>query len=167
MVEFIELTSSTYWGRNFAKPEDFYIRPDGLRLYVVNGITSSNSNIIVSASLTTAWNISAGTTGSAAPVITGSYISSEPKGIYFKTDGSRLYVVGSGSMGTIQEFTLTTPWQLPTGFNPPLISNIYAPDTNLAGISFTDNGKYCYLLGVSNKAIYEYELENCVEYKYL
>ena len=154
-------------GTNFKainNPQDIFMSQDGTRMYFLGGydtIETTASNAIQERTMSTPYELfSIGGASTNYPKVTGSFSGSQPQGMFFKPDGKYVYVVGSGSLGTIQAFNLLTPWSLPSSFTTANVtsSNIYAPDTNLSSISFTNDGLYCYLLGQNTKTIYEYRL---------
>ena len=155
--------------QTITNPQDIFFKTDGTRLYFLGSSGSSPTSSIQQRDLSTAFELNIITTSGVLiiPAVTGSFPSSIAQGMFFKPDGSYVYVVGSGSLGTIQAFNLTSSWTLPYGFNAPTASNIYAPDSNLSSIVFTNDGLYCYLLGETTKTIYEYrvtpawDIENC------
>ncbi|MFM1840080.1 MAG: Lentibacter virus vB LenP [Bacteroidota bacterium] len=145
-------------------PQDIYIRDNGTDFYILAGTESNttSSHTIQRVTFATPYNLASATTYNGIVKVTGSFptASHQPQGFYFKPDGMRVYVVGSGSLGVIQQFNLTSSWSLPPAFSASQVtsSNIYAPDTNLSSISFTNDGRFCYLLGKTSKKIYEYRL---------
>ena len=85
---------------------DLFFKPDGTKMYVV-GLAGDDVNEY---NLSTAWNIS---TASYSKVFDSGVQETAPRGISFKPDGTRMYVIGSGEDG-ISEFTLDTPWDVST-----------------------------------------------------
>jgi len=95
-------------------PRDIYISPDGEYMYIVG----TNTDSVHQYNLTTSWNIT-----SAVFANTFSIVSEEfnPQGLFFKPDGTEMYVSGNSSVSfgapsnkRIYQYTLTTPWDIST-----------------------------------------------------
>jgi sugar lactone lactonase YvrE len=71
-------------------PTAMAFRPDGLRMFVAG----STNDGIYQYDLTTPWNIS---TASYTKQLNIGYLESAIGGLSFKTDGTKLYLVGTGS----------------------------------------------------------------------
>jgi len=95
-------------------PRDIYISPDGEYMYIVG----TNTDSVHQYNLTTSWNIT-----SAVFANTFSIVSEEfnPQGLFFKPDGTEMYVSGNSSVSfgapsnkRIYQYALTTPWDVST-----------------------------------------------------
>jgi hypothetical protein len=95
-------------------PRDIYISPDGNYMYIVG--TASDS--VHQYNLAVSWDIT-----SAVFANTFSIVSEEfnPQGLFFKPDGTEMYVSGNSSVSfaapanqRIYQYTLTTPWDIST-----------------------------------------------------
>lgn len=115
---------------------DLAFKPDGTKLYVVGagGSTVANDSVY-SYSLSTAWDISTATydyeyftVGNEAP---------SARSLYFKTDGTAMYV-GDFSNRTIYQYTLTTAWDVTTASYSSASFTIGG--TGLAGLYFKSDG---------------------------
>ena len=119
-------------------PYQFYIKSDGTKLF----LSGTSSDTIYQYSMSTAWDIS---TASYTQNFSVSTQDSDPEGVFFKPDGTKMYIVGASQavneydVGTTSATTLTWPssieWHL--GVTP------FAPangQTDLFTISTDDGG---------------------------
>lgn len=140
------------------QPEGVFFRDDGSanagkQMYVVG----NSSNAIDYYTLTTAWDLSTASF-SHTEIIT--QIDNFPQGVFFKSDGSRMYLVGS-KRDSIFQFDLSTDWDVSTAnFDYP--DNDYFSlkneTTNPFGLFFKDDGSKMYVSGKLNDNVYEYDL---------
>ena len=83
--------------------------------------------------------------------------------LYFKDDGSTVYIT-EYSTAKIYEFSLTTPWDLTTLNRTPVANSgnmfTYSSESFLFGIYFKPDGTKIYLTGSQQNAIYEVPLGN-------
>jgi hypothetical protein len=69
--------------------------------------------------------------------------------------GSNMYVVGTANQ-TIYQYSLSTAWQVNSASYTSLSANVAAQDTSPQGIRFDDSNTALYMLGGTNKTIYQY-----------
>ena len=139
-----------------------YFSSDGTKMYII-GFTS----FIRQYSLTTPWDISTGVT------LDGSYDlrtdQSIPKlassqGMTFSPDGTQLFVVGStGSNAQVNEYALTTAWDITSGVSLTLQRVEAALDDNPTGIEFNDDGTKMYIIGYQQDQIKQYALSSAYD----
>jgi sugar lactone lactonase YvrE len=79
-----------------------------------------------------------------------------PTGLYFKSDGVSLYMIGSIS-DSIHQYTLSTPWDISTSTFTQSFS-ISAQETVPQDISFKPDGTKMYVLGSTGDDVNEYTL---------
>jgi hypothetical protein len=80
-----------------------------------------------------------------------------PQSLFFKSDGRKVYVLGSIS-DRVYEYDLSTPWNLETATYASKFYSINSQETVPTGLFFKDNGSVMYLLGVNSDSIYQYDL---------
>jgi|11_taG_2_1085331.scaffolds.fasta_scaffold01080_7 hypothetical protein len=90
--------------------EGIFFKPDGLTFYAV---TRKNADSVKQYSLTTAWDISTCST-TATSSITVSSQNNSMEGLFFKPDGTKMYLAGSSQNQTVFEYDLSTAWDLST-----------------------------------------------------
>lgn len=128
-----------------------FFKQDGTKMYVV---TSTNDNVN-EYSLSTAWNIS-----------TASYVQNKnvtdqdttPAGLFFKSDGTKMYVVGTVG-DDINEYDLSVAWDVSTATYLQNFS-VASQDGAPWGLFFKTDGTKMYITGVNSDAVLEYSLSS-------
>ncbi len=126
-------------------------KSDGTRAYTV----SDGGNLLRSYELGTAWDIST------AVVNTNTFDTSthetNPRGLAWKDDGTRLYITGYGS-DKVHEYSATTAW-VANSTNLTLIGNVAVSSTSPREIKFSNTGSKMYILNsASPDSLLEYDL---------
>jgi DNA-binding beta-propeller fold protein YncE len=130
-------------------PETLFFKPDGTKMYVA-GIQGDD---VIEYDLSTAWDIS-----------TASYLQnffvwsqeSSPQALFFKPDGTKMYVLGS-SGDDVNEYDLSTAWDISTASYLQNFS-VAAQDTSPTGLSFKPDGTKMYISGNAGDDVNEYDL---------
>ncbi len=130
---------------------DIYFRPDGLKAYIVG--LGSSSNEVNEYDLTTAWNISTITFNDRFD--TGTQETS-PRGIFFKPDGTKMYVLGA-SGDDVNEYMLSTPWDITTASFVG-IGDLDSSEALPEGLFLSPDGTKVYHAGDTNNFVYQYTL---------
>jgi hypothetical protein len=160
-VDVNEYNLSTAWDvrtasylQNFAIPQGtsargIFFRADGLKMYVV----FDGNEIIAEYDLSSAWNISTASFLQSFSVLAQ---EDQPRGIFFKTDGLKMYVLG-GQGNDILEYDLSSAWNISTA---TYLQNfvVSGQDTNPFGLFFRSDGLAMYVTGEANSRIYQYSL---------
>ena len=144
---FIQLKSISAQETN---PQGLFFKPDGTKMYII-GSTGQDVNEY---DLSTAWDIS---TASFLQLFSVSAQESVPLGIFFKPDGTKMYVCGISSINNVNEYSLSTPWNVTTASFVQFF-RVLPQTTNPTGIFFRDNGLQMYVISSSSDAIWEYDL---------
>jgi len=79
-----------------------------------------------------------------------------PIGVFFKPDGTKMYVTGS-SGDDVNEYTLGTAWDVSTASFTAVSTGI-TQDTAPQDLSFKDDGLTLFVLGGTNDTVYQYAL---------
>ena len=79
-------------------------------------------------------------------------------GLFFKSDGSKVYINDMGSSGYIRQFSLSTPWNISTSSYDSVQYNCNNDDSNMTVIWFSSDGLKMYGTGFTNDKIYQYTL---------
>jgi DNA-binding beta-propeller fold protein YncE len=130
-------------------PNGLFFKPDGLKMYIV-GQTGDDVNEY---DLSTAWDIS---TASYLQNFSVSAQETVPQGLFFKPDGTKMYIVGDTG-NDVNEYDLSTAWDISTASYLQNFS-VAAQDTDPYGLFFKPDGLKMYILGVVGDAVYEYDL---------
>ena len=131
-------------------PASLYFRPDGLKLYVVDGSTNGD---VYQYSLSTAWDI---TTISYDNINQSSIGESSPQGLFFKPDGTKMYITGFNS-DAIKEINLSTAWDI------SIISvyqsfSVLSQTSTPTGIHFNYDGTLVFITGTGEDSVFKYSL---------
>jgi DNA-binding beta-propeller fold protein YncE len=149
-----DVTSASYL-QNFSvatqetTPTGIFFKPDGTKMYVI-GSTGDDVNEY---DLSTAWDVS---TASYLQNFSVSAQESQPQGIFFKPDGTRMYVIGA-SGAAVFSYTLSTAWDLSAAGTEGYFS-VAAQETTPSGIFFKPDGTKMYVIGFSGDDVNEYDL---------
>ncbi len=136
-------------GGQDTNPTGLFFKPDGTKVYV----TGSTGDSIYEYNLSTAWDISTASFLQSFSVATE---EATPTGLFFKPDGTKVYVVGSGG-DDINEYNLSTAWNISTASFVQTFS-VAGQDVTPEGVFFKDDGTKMYMAGSSSASIYEYDL---------
>jgi 6-phosphogluconolactonase (cycloisomerase 2 family) len=132
-------------------PSDVAFSSDGLTMFVV-GFTNTS---VFQYTLTVAWDVSTATYASKSVDVSGQ--DSNPRGIAFNLDGTRMYIVGDTN-NKIFQYTLTTAWDVSTASYASRSLSVGSEEANPAGIAFKPDGLKMYTVGFSGDAAYQYTL---------
>ena len=130
-------------------PEGLFFKPDGTKMYVV-GLTGVDVNEY---NLSTPWDVS---TAAFLQLKSVSAQDTAPRGVFFKPDGTKMYVVG-GVGQDINEYNLSTAWDVSTAVFLQLKS-VSAQDTSAWGLFFKPDGTKMYVTGSTGDDVNEYNL---------
>jgi DNA-binding beta-propeller fold protein YncE len=132
-------------------PTSLSFNSDGTELFVLN----RNSNYILKLSLSTAWDISTISTPS-LPILLTTDKEPSPYGLTFKSDGTKVYVVGVFNTN-VDEYDLSTAWDMSTAsFNQSF--DVSTQETDPRAVFFKSDGTNMYVLGTSGDDVNQYAL---------
>jgi sugar lactone lactonase YvrE len=126
-----------------------FFKSDGTKFYIVG----TANDTVYQYSCSTAWDVS-----------TGSYdtklcrvgtIEANPHGLCFKSDGTKLYVVGT-TLSSVVEFSLSTAWDVSTNNGAGGTFYVGGQDSNLGEMVFKPDGTKFYVVGFTNDRVYQY-----------
>ena len=87
-------------------------------------------------------------------------VSSEdlvPMDVRFKSDGTKMYVLGRGFDGVYQ-YSLSTAFDISTASYDSVVFYVNSQDANPFGFEFKPDGSKFYMVGNSNDTVYQYSL---------
>jgi 6-phosphogluconolactonase (cycloisomerase 2 family) len=134
-----------------ATPNGFYFKNDGLQFYVVG----ASNDTVYQYSCSTAWDIS--TASYASKSFSVASQETDPRGIYFKSDGKKMYVFGNTS-DTIFEYDLGTAWDVSTTVYNSVSASIAGQETTPNDLAFTNDGYKLFVIGSTGDDVNEYSL---------
>ena len=134
-------------------PMCFFFKPDGTKMYFVAYGRDAQQY-----SLSTAWDLSTASYDSVSFSVSSQDTS--PTGLFFKPDGTKMYITGNGNKRAYQ-YSLSTAWDLSTASYDSVYINLYQSNTYLQDIFFKPDGNNVYFLFNNNygdKYINQYSL---------
>jgi DNA-binding beta-propeller fold protein YncE len=146
-----DVSTAVFFQRFFVGARDtsmtgIFFKPDGLKMYVLGYIYDS----VEEYNLSTAWDISTSVYIRSFSVVAQTTI---PIGLFFKPDGTRMYVTDFNTAKII-EYNLSTPWSLSAVSLVRTKSGV----SNPTGIFFKPDGLKMYVENFSLAQIDEYNL---------
>lgn len=130
---------------------DISFNTDGTKMYALGGEARST---IYQYSLSTAWNIRSATYSTAFG--TGNQ-EIYPHGIFFKPDGTKLYVVGSNN-DIVYQYSLTTAWNVGTANYDSIYYDISGQEIIPTALYFNSDGSKFFIVGQDSKTVYAYTM---------
>lgn len=149
-----DVSSSTYIQSKSVSTEEtslqgVFFKPDGTKMYV----TGVDSDSVHEYDLSVAWNI---TTASYLQNISVSAKSSSPQGVFFKPDGTKMYIIG-GWNEVVYEYDLSVAWNVTTALYLQEHS-ISVKSPSPKGIFFKPDGAKMYVIISTGRYVNEYNL---------
>jgi len=126
-----------------------FVRSDGLRIYIIG--TSSNS--VHQYQLSTAWNLSTATYVNSKSISTQ---DTSPQGLFFKSDGTKMYVLGQQNT-KIYEYNLGTAWNISTATYLQQL-DISASVPKPTSMKMSSDGTVLYVLSSVHDALSRFDL---------
>jgi hypothetical protein len=122
---------------------------DGTKLYIVDWSAQDINEF----SLSTAFDVS---TASFSKRQSTSSWETDPKTIAFNNDGTKMFLAG-GSGDDVNEYTLSTAFDISTLTYVASFS-FSGQESNVASITFNNDGTKLYVVGATNDTVYQYTL---------
>mgnify|MGYP003644351486 CR=1 FL=1 len=85
--------------------------------------------------------------------------ASDPKDIFFKTDGTKLYVLDAGN-DAIYQYALSTAYDVTTATYENKSLSVSSKDTIPFGLHFKDDGTRVFIVGLSSGNLHQYNLSS-------
>jgi sugar lactone lactonase YvrE len=130
-------------------PSGVFFKPDGTAMYIIG----NSGDEVNQYTLSTAWDISTATYLQNFLVNTQETI---PIGIFFKPDGTAMYIIGQ-SGDDVNQYALSTAWDITTATYLQNFS-VAAQELTPAGVFFKPDGTVMYMLGASGDDVNQYTL---------
>jgi sugar lactone lactonase YvrE len=132
-----------------AGPGSLFFKDDGTKMY----IAGSSGDDINEYTLSTAWDVSTASFDQATSISTN---VATARGLYFKDDGTKVFVVDQSGQD-ISEFSLSTAWDSTTISYTQAFS-ISTQDTNPQAVYFNSDGTKMFVAGNTNATVFQYSL---------
>jgi hypothetical protein len=130
-------------------PLGLFISDDGLKMYVTGDVGDDVNEY----TLSVAWDIS---TATYVRIFSVAAQETGPSGIFFKTDGTEMYIVGRGQ-DTVFQYSLSTAWNISTASYSKYFS-IGGFEGDVQGLHFKPDGMKMYVVGYANDLVLEFDL---------
>jgi hypothetical protein len=130
-------------------PFGIFFKPDGTKMYI-SGAAGQDVNEY---NLSSAWNVATATYNQRFSV---SAQDTGPRGVFFKTDGTKMYVVGAVG-DDVNEYNLSSAWNISTAIYNQNFS-VAAQELSPVGVFFKPDGMKMYIVGSSGDDVNEYDL---------
>ncbi len=128
-------------------PSNALFKSDGTKMYVLG----RTNKTVFQYSLSTAWNVSTASYDSVSFSVNAEETS--PSGISFKSDGTKMYIIGSTS-DTVFQYSLSTAWDMSTASYDSVSFSVAAQDLSPSNALFKSDGTKMYVLGRTNKMVF-------------
>lgn len=139
------LSISSQTGSN---PRGIFFKPDGTKLYV----TSNTNDRVYQYSLSSSYDLSTATYDSKSVLVSAK--ETDIKSVFFKTNGTEMYIVGNSS-DSVHQYTLSTAWDVSTATFTRSFS-VASQTTTPSALFFRNNGTTMYVGG--QYYVYQYTL---------
>jgi len=127
-----------------------FFKPDGTKFY----IAGSGGNDINEYSMSTAWDLSTATYTTVFSVLSE---DTTPGEIFFKSDGTKMYVLGD-STNIMYQYSLSTAWDVSTASYDSVSLNVLPQEGNLYGLYIKPDGTKFYISGEGNDSVFQYSM---------
>jgi hypothetical protein len=131
-------------------PHGLYFREDGLKMYMVG----QTNDTVYQYALTAPWDLSTASYESKSFSVSAQDIT--PTGIYFRDNGTRMFMVGSTG-DAVYQYNLATAWDVSTASYIQSFS-ISGQETIPEDISFVNDGTRMFVLGSNGDDVTIYNL---------
>ena len=132
-------------------PQGVFFRADGLRMYVIGSVGDTVYQYV----LATAWEVNTASFNQSFSVAAQESI---PRGIFFKPDGLKMYVIGFTG-DEVNEYDLSTAWNVSTASYVQTFS-VAAQEIIPSGVFFKSDGLKMYVIGNNGRDVNEYDLSS-------
>ena len=132
-------------------PNDVFFKDDGLTMFMLGG----TNDTVYQYTLSVAWDITTATYASKSFSVTTQ--ESAPTGMWFKSDGTTMYIIGTTN-DTVYQYTLSTPWDISTASYASISFSVASQDSNPQQVNLSADGTKMWVLGATGDDINEYTL---------
>jgi hypothetical protein len=132
-------------------PNDIFFKPDGLSMFILG----QTNDTVFQYTLTSAFDISTATYASLSFSVTSQ--ESTPTGLWFKPDGTVMYVIGS-TADTVFQYTLGTAWNVSTASYASISFSVATQESAPVQVNLSADGTKMWITGSTGDDINEYTL---------
>ena len=132
------------------QPAGMAFNTDGTKMFIV-GYAGQDINEYA---LTTGFDIS---TASFTDSFSVASQETEPYGVAFNSNGTKMFVVGN-NVDTVFQYTLTTGFDVSTASYDSISYSVASQDNTVVDVEFNPTGDKMFIVGLQNDSIYEYTI---------
>jgi len=150
-----DVSTASYASKSFSiaaqelTPNGIFFKSDGLKFYVIG----SNSGRVQQYSCATAWDVSTASYDTKSLSVTGQ--DTTPNGIFFKSDGTKFYIIGATN-DNVYQYSCATAWDVGTASYDTRLFSVASQETNSQGLFFKPDGAKFYIVGSTGDTVYQY-----------
>jgi len=133
-----------------ATPQGLFFKPDGTKFY----ICGSTNDTVYQYALSTPWDVSTASYESISKSVTAQ--ETNPHGLTFKDDGTKMYIVGFGA-DTVFEYNLSSAWNVSSASYSQGFS-VASQASGPRGLAFSQDGSYMFVCGPASDSAFKYTL---------
>jgi DNA-binding beta-propeller fold protein YncE len=154
-----DVSTASFSGTSFdvsgqtASPEGVAFNSDGTRMFIVGNKTDS----VFQYSLSTGFDLSTASFSGTSFDVSGQ--ETTPKGVAFSSDGTRMFVVGTGS-DSVFEYSLNTGFDVSTASFSGTSFDISGQQSDPADVVFSPDGTRMFIPENSPDSLFQYSLSN-------
>jgi len=130
-------------------PRKVKFNDDGTKMFIVG----TSTDTVYQYSLSTAYDISTASYDSVSFSVSSQ--DTDPRGLDFKPDGTRMYILGTSSDDVFQ-YSLSTAWDLSTASYDSVSFDTTAQDNDPFSITFNNDGTLFFIVTNANDSVYQY-----------
>ena len=132
-------------------PTAVFFKSDGTKMYV----SGTGTDSVYQYTLSTPWNVSSATYDSVSFSFAGQ--DTGPEGLFFKPDGTKMYMSGLAS-DLVYQYTLSTPWDVSSATYDSISFSVISEGANPSGMYISSNGSKLYFISIANNNVFQYTL---------
>jgi len=132
-------------------PNDIFFKPDGLSMFIMG----QTNDTVFQYTLSSAFDIS--TASYASKLFSVTSQETNPTGLWFKPDGTVMYVIGTTS-DTVFQYTLGTAWDVSTASYASISFSVQTQEGTPNQVNLSADGLTMWILGATGDDITQYAL---------
>jgi sugar lactone lactonase YvrE len=132
-------------------PNDIFFKPDGLSMFIMG----QTNDTVFQYTLSSAFDISTATYASKSFSVTSQ--EPVPTGLWFKPDGTVMYVIGTTN-DTVFQYTLGTAWDVSTASYASISFSVQNQEGTPNQVNLSADGLTMWILGATGDDITQYAL---------
>jgi hypothetical protein len=134
-----------------SSPQDVFFKPDGLSMFIMGG----TNDTVFQYTLSSAFDIS--TASYASKSFSVASQETAPTGLWFKPDGTVMYIVGQTN-DTVFQYTLGTAWDVSTASYGSVFFSVASQESTPVQVNLSADGLTMWILGQTGDDISQYAL---------